>query len=130
MKDFLKKIKLIDHVIFELNCTKSDFIKKFNQNVEYSNLNFTPFESFEAFSSSRFEYKGNINSQRFQIRKKRKLFDGQQTFATATGSFVENIDQLIIKAEINSFRKQMWFFLAFIFFFLFGIYYRFYFCKP
>lgn len=103
MKDFLKKIKLIDHVIFELNCTKSDFIKKFNQNVEYSNLNFTPFESFEAFSSSRFEYKGNINSQRFQIRKKRKLFDGQQTFATATGSFVENIDQLIIKAEINSF---------------------------
>lgn len=49
MKDFLKKIELIDTVTFELYCSKSDFIEKFNKNVEYSDLNFTPFESSEAF---------------------------------------------------------------------------------
>lgn len=115
MNNFLKKIKLRDTITFELNCSKSDFIEKFKTNVEYSDLGYTPFEAFEVFSSSRFEYKGTINSQGFKIKKKRKLFDGQQTFAIARGTFVENIDRLIITTEINSFKKRMLLYVGLIF---------------
>ena len=114
MNHFLQKLKLIEITSIELTISKADFIKKFRENVEYSNLNFTPFEGFEAFSSSRFEYKGNITDREFALKKRRKLFDTNYSFAKATGSFQESFDKLIIKTEINAFRKKMGFFLIFI----------------
>lgn len=114
MSDFLRKLKLIENTTIELNISKMDFIKKFRANVEYSDLNFTPFEGFEAFSSSRFEYKGNATDRGFILKKRRKLFDTNYSFAKATGKFIEHTDKLVIETEINSFRRIMYVFLAFI----------------
>jgi hypothetical protein len=117
MNDFLRKIKLIDETIIELLVSKIDFTKKFRENVEQSDLSFDFFESFEALSSSKYEYKGNIDTSGFQIKKKKKLFDSKFTLATAKGRFVENTEKLILQIEINAFKKRMILFLGFILFF-------------
>ncbi len=114
MSNFLRKLKVIENITIELPISKSDFIKKFRANVEYSDLSFSPFEGFEALSSSKFEYKGNSNEQGFEIKKRRKLFDTNYSFARAKGTYKESFDKLIITAEINAFRKKMYFFLGFI----------------
>ncbi len=114
MDHFLRKLKLIENTTIELPISKIDFIKKFRDNVEYSDLNFTAFEGFEVFSSSKLEYKGTISDRGFALKKRRKLFDTNYSFAKANGTFRESFDKLIITTEINSFRKKMYFFLAFI----------------
>ena len=114
MNNFLQKLKIIENISIELPISKLDFMNKFRANVEYSDLNFSPFEGFEAFSSSRFEYKGNITERGFELKKRRKLFDTNYSFARASGTFRESFDKLIITTKINAFRKKMYFFLAFI----------------
>jgi hypothetical protein len=121
MSNILRKLKVIEDITIELPISKSDFINKFRANVEYSNLSFSPFEGFEAFTSSKFEYKGNCNEQGFEIKKRRKLFDTNYSFARAKGTFKESFDKLIITTEINAFRKKMYFFLGFILLFDFFI---------
>ena len=114
MNNFLRKINLIEDVQFELQTSKTDFIRKFKQNVENSDLGFNFFEGFEAFSSNKQEYKGYINDRKFEIQKRRKLFEPNQTFAIARGTFNEMNDKLNFKIEINAFRKIMFLFLGFI----------------
>ena len=71
MNDYLKKIKLAQEINIELQISKSDFTKKFRENVDESDLGFEP---FEVFTSSKNEYKGNIENNRFELKKRRKLF--------------------------------------------------------
>ncbi len=47
---------LIDTLSLKLNCNKATFIEKFKENVEPSNLSFSP---FEAFSGGTKLHKGN-----------------------------------------------------------------------
>ena len=48
MDSFLRKYKLIDTLSLKLNCDKTTFIEKFKENVEPSDLSFTPFEAFSS----------------------------------------------------------------------------------
>jgi hypothetical protein len=114
MNDYLKKINLAQEINIELQISKSDFTKKFRENVDESNLGFEP---FEVFTSSKNEYKGNIENNRFELKKRRKLFDTNYSFAKATGIFVQETDKLIIKTLISGFQKKMLFFVGFLVFF-------------
>lgn len=104
MNDFLRKIHLVKDISLQLPVSKIDFIQKFRNNVDQSDLSFVP---FEVFQSSRNEYKGNISNNAFQLRKRRKLFDNNYTFAKVTGKFSEDNNQLNVNVEINGFRKRM-----------------------
>ncbi|PXY45736.1 MULTISPECIES: hypothetical protein [Flavobacterium] len=109
MNDFLRKIQLVKDIKIQLPVSKIDFIQKFRNNVDESDLSFVP---FEVFQSSRNEYKGNITNHVFHLRKRRKLFDTNYSFAKVTGEFTEDHNQLNINAEINGFRNRMFFFLG------------------
>ncbi|WP_426484175.1 hypothetical protein [Flavobacterium sp. 2] len=104
MDNFLRKLQLVKDITIQLPVSKLDFIQKFRNHVDESDLGFVP---FEAFQSSRNEYKGNISNNSFELKKRRKLFDTNYSFAKVTGHFSENNNQLNINAEINGFRKRM-----------------------
>ncbi|MTH15790.1 hypothetical protein [Flavobacterium sp. LC2016-01] len=111
MDTFLRKIQLIKDISIQLPVSKTDFIQKFRTNVDESDLSFVP---FEVFRSSTSEYKGNIDGSAFELKKRRRLFDTNYSFATVTGSLIDRNDKLIIDAEILGFKKRMIFFFAFI----------------
>lgn len=111
MNDYLKKLNLIQEINIELQISKSDFTKKFRENVDESNFGFEP---FEVFSSSNNEYKGNIENSGFELKKRRKLFDTRHSFAKATGTLVQETDKLIAKIVISGFQKKMLLFVGFI----------------
>lgn len=122
MNDFLRKIKVLDSITIELNVTKSDFIKKFRQYVDVSDLSLSD-SFFEGFSSSPNEYKGNIDERSFKIRRRRKLFDTNRNFAIANGNLTEQHDKLVLKTEINGFHKAMkFFYIAIILFYIIFIF--------
>jgi len=109
MNDFLRKIHLVKDISIQLPVSKIDFIQKFRNHVDESDLGFVP---FEALQSSRNEYKGNISNNYFELKKRRKLFDTNYSFAKVSGTFKEDNNQLNISAEINGFRKRMLVFLG------------------
>lgn len=123
MSDFLRKIKILDSMTIELDIHKSDFIKKFRQNVDASDLSFSD-SFFEGLTSSPNEYKGNIDERNFNIRRRRKMFDTNKNFAVANGNLTEQLDKLVIKTDINGFHKGMKFFymaiIVFYIIFIFG----------
>lgn len=104
MTNFLRKINLIQDLNFNLNVSKIDFIKKFRDNVDESNLGYEPFEVFKSSSN---EYKGNIYNNNFELKKRKKFFDTRYSFAKAEGILIEENQQLNIKVEINGFKKRM-----------------------
>lgn len=111
MSNFLRKINLIKDINIELQVSKTDFIKKFRENVDESDLGFEP---FEALKSSQNEYKGNIENNSFELKKRRKLFDTNYSFAKVTGQIIQETDKLIIKTQISAFQGKMIFFMAFL----------------
>jgi pilus assembly protein TadC len=120
MEDFLRKIHLVQDISIQLPISKIDFIQKFRNNVDESDLSFVPFEVFE---SSKNEYKGNILNNSFEFKKRRKFFNNNYSFAKVTGTFKEDHNLLIVNAEINGFKKRMLLFLGImILFYLISIF--------
>ncbi|MDQ8012202.1 MAG: hypothetical protein REI96_07130 [Flavobacterium nitrogenifigens] len=114
MTDFLRKIHLVKDISIQLPVSKIDFIQKFSNNVDESDLYFSPFEIFE---SSNNEYKGFLLDNYFEIRKRRKFFDANYSFAKVSGTFTENNNQIHIDAEINGLQHRMILLFAVIFIF-------------
>ena len=73
MKTFLEKIKLIQYTSIELNTEKNDFVRKLRQNIDESDLSWGS-SMFEAFSSSKNDYKGTVNFNGFKLRKRQRMF--------------------------------------------------------
>jgi len=121
----LRKIKLIDYIFLELNIDKNTFIKKFQKNIDKSNLGY--FSSFfEMFSSSKKNYKGFINYNEFKIRKRHRFFEGRVYHAVTKGTFTQKGNTLLIKAKISGSYIGVFIFyiimLLFYSFFIFSIY--------
>ncbi|WP_046757250.1 hypothetical protein [Kordia jejudonensis] len=102
MHDFLERIQLIKHTQITLNIDKSEFISHFKANVDEGSIG--AFSSmFEAFSSSKNRYKGNISQNSFKIRRRREFFDRTSYLARVTGTFRQQNDQVVIDAKVNGF---------------------------
>jgi len=101
MKDFLKKIKLIDTLTVTVDdVTKSEFVSKFKPHVDEGDIGIFS-GLFEVFSSSKNQYKGEVSYDGFKIRKRRKIFDTNRNFAIATATYRQSNDKLFIETEIN-----------------------------
>ncbi|QCK16564.1 hypothetical protein [Mangrovivirga cuniculi] len=106
MKRFLKKIKLIDHLRTELNIEKNEFISRMRSNIdEGSSGAFSDF--FDIFSSSKNEFKGEVDEAGFKIKRRRRFFDTYNNFAVAKGTFNQKENHLLINIEINGFKRIM-----------------------
>ena len=118
MDSFLRKYKLIDTLSLKLHCDKATFIEKFRENVEPSNLSFSP---FEAFSGGDKLYKGSLQNSTFKIQKKQQLFNNRKQSPIAKGKIIENINDIQLDIEVNGITPFMKFFFGFVvFFYLIG----------
>lgn len=106
MKEFLQKLKLIDYFQTELDIKKNDFVSKLREQVDEGSTS-TFSDTFDVFSSSKNEYKGEINQDSFKIKRRRRFFDMNINMAVAIGTYKQKDDLLIINTEINGFQGVM-----------------------
>lgn len=111
MDNFLRKINLIKDITIQLPISKTEFIQKFRNNVDESDLSYVP---FEVFQSSKNEYKGYIGNNIFELKKRKKIFDTNYSFAKVIGELTQENNELTIDVEIFGFRKRMLIFAVFI----------------
>lgn len=113
MKSILERLKLVDYLTTEISIDKKDFIEKLKMNVDQGDIGVF-YSAFEAFSSSKNEYKGTVTFDSFKIRRRKKFFDINMSLAIAEGSFRQKEKLLIIESRIKGFRGIFVPFIAFI----------------
>jgi hypothetical protein len=113
VKDFLRKLKLIEDQTTILDTSKNEFVPKFKRSVDESDLGFFS-DSFDVFSSSSNEYKGHVDFNGFKIKRRRRFFDTNMNWAVAKGEFINQNEKLIIKTEINGFSRILIPFIVFL----------------
>ena len=102
MKDFLKRIKLIDNLQTELEIERTDFVHKLSQHVDEGSTGIFS-DAFDVFSKSKNEYKGKVDINGFKIKRRKRLFDTNINLAVASGRYNQKGNKLIIDTEINGF---------------------------
>lgn len=112
MKDFLRKIKLLEEVEIELETQRLTFLKGWETHVDFGGLN-PFFNFFEIFSSSKNDYVGQIDANSFKLRKRRRMFDSGMNMAVAKGNYRQEGGVLLIDMEVNGFSP---FFIPFFIF--------------
>ena len=113
MKDFLRRIKLIDSMTTTLPISKIQFVNRLHEITDVGSTAMM-LDTFEAFSSSKKEFKGQINFDNFKIRKRKRFFETNKYIAVATGTFDEKGGQLTVETEINGFSDFYIVFYAFL----------------
>ena len=106
MKELLKKLKLIDYLQTELIIQKNDFVNKLRNHVDEGSTGLFS-DTFDVFSSSKNEYKGEVSFNGFKIKRRRRFFDMNMNMAVANGTYSQKDDKLIIDTEINGFHGMM-----------------------
>ena len=109
MKEFLKRIKLIENLTTELEIQKGEFVNMLKLNVDDGETGVLS-GTFDAFTSSKNEYKGKVNNESFKIKRKRKFFDMSIFMAIASGTYTQKDTMLIIDTEIVGLKGIMIFF--------------------
>jgi len=119
MKEFLEKIKLVDYMTTEIEMQKDEFVKKFKESVDEGSVDFFS-GAFDVFSSSKNEYKGHVGLKDFEIKRRKRMFDVNMSFAVAKGKFKSNEENIIVETEINGFSGMMIPFYLFLILFYLG----------
>jgi hypothetical protein len=114
MEEFLQRLKLIDHFTLELEVEKPVFVERMRQVVDPGNTSMLT-ASFDVFRSGNKEYKGDVDDNGFQIRRRRRFFDTNRNFALAKGTIRQKDNYLIVDTQVSSFST---FFLIFYIFLL------------
>ena len=113
MKSILERLKLVDYLTTEIPIAKKDFVEKLKMNVDPGDIGIF-LSAFEVFSRSKNEYKGIITSESFKIRRRRKFFDMNMSFAVAEGGLKQRENLLIIESTIKAFSGIFIPFIAFL----------------
>jgi hypothetical protein len=102
MNNILRKIGLADSMKIELEIDKKEFVKILKANVDENKSDF-----MDVFSSSKNNYKGVVSYDRFEIKRKHRLFDMNMNFAKVLGNFRQKENKLLIDMDINAFQGKM-----------------------
>lgn len=102
MKEFLRRLKLIDNLTLEMEVSKNEFVDKLRQNVDEAEIGLFS-NPFEVFTKSKNLYKGRVGYDGFEIKRRRRFFDSNMNVAVARGSFMQKGNLLLIRTEINGF---------------------------
>ncbi|OHX65424.1 hypothetical protein [Flammeovirga pacifica] len=106
MKELLKKLKLIDYLHTELIIQQNDFVNKLRNHVDEGSTGIFA-DTFDVFSSSKNEYKGEVSFNGFKIKRRRKFFDTNMNMAVANWTYSQKEGKLIINTEINGFHGMV-----------------------
>lgn len=113
MKEFLKRLKLIDNMTTTLPISKVEFVNRLNEITDSSSTGMMS-DTFDVFSSSKNEFKGQVNVDGFKLKRRRRFFDTNMNFAVAQGIFSIDNDQLKVETEINGFKNFFILFYVFL----------------
>ncbi|MFY7938393.1 MAG: hypothetical protein ACOVOQ_13515 [Flavobacterium sp.] len=109
MTELLKRLKLIDSFTTTLQTSKVEFVNRLIEITDKGDTRMIS-DTFDVFSSSKNEFRGEVNFEGFKIKRRRKFFDTNMNFAVANGKFSEKNGQLTIDTEITGFSN---FFIVF-----------------
>lgn len=116
MKVLLRKLKLIDNLTTELEISRTEFVEKLSAITDKGDTGMFS-DTFDVFSNSKNELKGEVNYNGFKIKRRRRVFDSTLNVAVASGTINEHNGHLTIESEINGFNNFVIFFYVFIFVF-------------
>jgi hypothetical protein len=100
MNDFLKKIGLYETYELTLPLSKQEFNKRLLAITEEGNPDIFA-TTFEGFKSGHKIFKGYVNENSFEIRRKRHFFDHYTNWSFAEGTIVEDSKNIRIEVEIK-----------------------------
>jgi hypothetical protein len=106
MREFLKKIQLLEHHTIQLAMPRQDFVNRLRQQVDDREIGIFA-DSFDVFTASENDYKGQVSPHGFRIKRRRRLFDLNMNLAIASGTLREEGDLLFIDTEINGMSGMM-----------------------
>jgi hypothetical protein len=106
MDKLLEKYKLIDYHTTELEIDKMEFVKRLRKAVDEGSTGAIG-NPFEAFSSSDNDFIGQVTSDKFEFRRRRKMFEPKVRMAYVTGKYVQERDRLIITSKIYGIGKAL-----------------------
>jgi hypothetical protein len=106
-------LKLIDYLTLSLPISKAKFIERLLLITDESDTGFFS-SAFDAFSSSKNEFKGEIKNDGFKLKRRTRLFDTSMNAAVANGKLVEKEGKLTIETEINGFHNFSIFYYLFL----------------
>lgn len=112
MKEYLKKLQLVDHATIEIDIRRSEFVDRLNKIVDEAGTGLFS-DTLDIFSQSKNEFKGTVDLEGFKIKRKRRFFDTYMNMATASGSFTDRDNGLTVETEINGFSSIMIIFYVF-----------------
>ncbi|MDO5980390.1 hypothetical protein [Flavivirga spongiicola] len=120
MKEFLKKIKLLDTLETDLDISKQEFVSRFELSVDKGSTDLFSDMYDVLLRSSEKMYKGRVGLSGFEIKKRHQFFNSF-VFAKAKGSYVHKGNKLRVITEINGWNDFMYFFfgIASLFYLLF-----------
>lgn len=119
MEDFLKSLNLLIITSINLPVDKLDFINILYNNLDQGSTNIFA-SALDIFSSGKNDYIGSIESNRFKLRKRRRLFDMNMSLASAEGIIEETESGIHITLKTNGFSGAMIPFYAFTLIFYIG----------
>ena len=108
MKNFLKKIGLVDYLSTELAVDQTTFVNRLKENVDHHSNGL-----FEIFNSSKKEYRGTVGYNNFEIQRREFYSYQNQLQAKVKGNLYQNGEKLVIESEISGYSP--WLLLIFIF---------------
>lgn len=114
MRKFLERVKIIDHLVIDLDIEKNEFFRKLRNHVDIGSIKS---DFLEPFEKSNLTFKGEIWQSGFKIRKKRRFFDTSYSNAVVTGNVNQKNEKIQVNLEINGFNKVAYFFLGGLLFF-------------
>ena len=112
LKRFLQKLKLIDHLVFEISITRNDFVEQLCTIVDQKRLGFFS-EILDFYSLSDNELKGIIDYGSFKVKRRRNVVNTNNG-AIAYGKVIEENGNLKIEVEIVGYDARVIFFFVFL----------------
>lgn len=102
MNLFFKNVGLYDHLTFNIDMDKSEFVKSLKKITYETNASFISLIPDHGIPT-RFEYRGLINVDNFIIKRRKHLFDINIYRSIIKGNIVEEKNKTVIKIEFTPF---------------------------
>jgi hypothetical protein len=118
MDSFFKNIGLYDHLNFNIEMNKSEFVESFKKITYETNTSFISLIPDHGIPT-RYEYRGLISADNFIIKRRKHLFDINIYRSIIKGNIVEEKNKTVIKIEFTPFIYPLIASIIGIFLFLF-----------
>ncbi|MDR6158377.1 hypothetical protein QF023_001893 [Chryseobacterium sp. SLBN-27] len=112
MHSFYKSIGLYEHLSFNMDMNKSEFIESLRKITYKTNTNFISLVPDNGIPT-RFEYRGIVNPNNFTIRRRIRFFDSNISASIIKGQFLEKNNRMEISIEFFPLRFHILILLLF-----------------